>query len=336
MYENGMEKLSGTMSGIWSNFLDNTDMALASFGETVIEVLNLKQVLKDIVDQIEAATEWFNELSESQQKMLLTLTGITAALGPAIFLLGSLGVAIGAISGPMIAVAAGVAAGTTAIIRNWEEIEEYFTSGGGHEMWMDLKETVENAVQLIKDVWRLFGDDIIAITESTFSTVEVLISNSLKQINSFVGFSAKLFAGNLSGAFDEVVTSFKDMGIGLKDLAIALGEWLWSINPPRIAITTLQDLFTETEEKAWQFGDTMLNVSSRVNDGLRNITGQGWSMVDEFNNALDEISGRGKIEHGGIRIPVSIPEDEIISELDKIEASINGTDLSLASKIFPP
>lgn len=62
-------------------------------------------------------------------------------------------------------------------------------------------------------------------------------------------------------------------------------------------------------------------------------------VLDETNALVEEASGR-KFEHGGVRVPVSIPEDQILSDLDavfqELDVIINQHDLSVPDKMFPP
>lgn len=45
-----MDKMSGTLSGLWATLEDNADMALIALGESISENLNLKGLLKDLGD----------------------------------------------------------------------------------------------------------------------------------------------------------------------------------------------------------------------------------------------------------------------------------------------
>tara|TARA_R100000908_G_scaffold21969_2_gene8893 strand:+ start:24956 stop:27382 length:2427 start_codon:yes stop_codon:yes gene_type:complete len=364
MYENGMEKLSDTMGGIWSNFLDSTDLALGKLGKTITEVLDLKGVLREVVEQIDRAAEWFNELSESEQKMLITLTAITAALGPAIFLLGSLSVAIGAISGPMAAVAAGVAVGTSAIIRNWEEIEEYFTSGGGYEMWQSIKSISSETVDIVTGIWDQYGDFLMEKTEQSFGfvlkTMEFTfgrMETMMKKFNGTMDTELNVFEDNWFTTMDKIdgkivnmsLSFVKKFGEAFNLIPSEYDQLVKEFEDRDIEVPDFGLIVTEEElQKMRDYLAKVKEVEAFYQSASEADISLNTAKADEFAKMMKEIAERDVIidpelleldipaVHGGIRIPVTIPEDEIISEMDKIEEAINGADLDLGEKIFPP
>lgn len=344
MYENGMEKLSKTMSGLWSNFIDATDQALSKLGNTVIGILDLKQVLRDVIAQIERATDWFNELEESQQRMIITLTGILAAAGPVIFMLGSLSLAIGAISPVVAGVAAAVAVGTAAILNNWEEVEKYFTTGGGAKMWDDLKSIVSGTIDLIKSIWMIFGEDVMRITSDAFQTILEIVESTLTKINNAVKFWSAVFNGEIKKALGIAVDDFQESFGNIWDILKKVLSLSWSVQPIRLWRSYLKNVFSESEEEAkdlntkianifeqeglqtepWRFG-----VEWRFGDGLNSFENQAKETVENFVRGLD-----------GIELPIKIPEDDMVGEMNRVLSELNDmlndVDISLPDKIFPP
>lgn len=90
MFEDGMKKLSKTADGVYSNFKDNVNIALATFGDEM-------QVAFKISDKVEALGNWIGRLAENfsrlapeTKKTILQIVGFTAVLGPLLIIIGGL------------------------------------------------------------------------------------------------------------------------------------------------------------------------------------------------------------------------------------------------------
>lgn len=201
LFFEGMSKRSNTLAGIFSNFADSASQSLSRVGNTLIETLGIKDLVRDLIAQIDLATDWFTELDESSQRMIISFGLLLAAAGPVIGILGTLSLAIGAISAPVAAVVAAIAVGTAAIITHWEDVEAYFTSGGGAEMWESLKNIVRDTVNIVTRFWEQFGDHIMTITTESFGIVIDIVSASLDAIETIVGTFSSAYDGKYKQAF---------------------------------------------------------------------------------------------------------------------------------------
>ncbi|MBV1758140.1 MAG: hypothetical protein KMY55_09905 [Dethiosulfatibacter sp.] len=129
-----------------------TDVA-ASFGQHLLPIIN------NVIDALRRASEWFGGLTEEQQKTILVVGAVVAAIGPLLIIAGkmmtglsaiitvgkSLGVvltglkaAFAVMTGPIglviIAIAAAIAIGVL-LYKNWDTIKEY-----AQRLWVWIKE----------------------------------------------------------------------------------------------------------------------------------------------------------------------------------------------------
>ena len=92
----------------------------------------------DLVPAIKEWIKWFNALSPSLKNVVLGVLAVTAALPPLLVLLGTIGIVIGGLSIPIIAVAAGIGLVITAFVL-WGDSISSWVSG----VFSDLMESLE-------------------------------------------------------------------------------------------------------------------------------------------------------------------------------------------------
>ena len=129
-FENGMQKMSLTLLGLWSNFKDQLSYALADLGDLLIKTFDLKKVIQNAIDSLKDFTDWFAKLDPGLRKAIANTALWAAALGPILIVIGKIslgwsalipifGKTIGLIKGigtAIAAMAAGQAAATTATV----------------------------------------------------------------------------------------------------------------------------------------------------------------------------------------------------------------------------
>lgn len=97
MFADGMKKQAQTIGGVFSTLRDNVSLALGELGDTIVEELDLKEVMRDMISNIQSAVRWFGSLSSEGKRMGIAIAGIAVAAGPTLLVLGSMGRAIGGI-----------------------------------------------------------------------------------------------------------------------------------------------------------------------------------------------------------------------------------------------
>lgn len=81
-FANLMERMSDTMGGIFSNFLDNVYLVLGALGQEIIESLKLKEAFKKLNDILASVLEKFQGLSASTKRFIIFTALFLIALGP--------------------------------------------------------------------------------------------------------------------------------------------------------------------------------------------------------------------------------------------------------------
>ena len=151
----------------WSLTMNQLTLAGAELGNAIGPVL--VPTIQGLAEAAKSAGEWFGSLDDGTKKTIVTIGGIVAAIGPALVsigkvitavgtitkavgvitpLLGGLGTAFSALTGPIgLAIAAGVL-----IIANWDKIKDTAKKIGKGiaDAWGNLKDKTSEAWDNIK------------------------------------------------------------------------------------------------------------------------------------------------------------------------------------------
>ena len=105
-------------------------------------------------------SEKFNALSPSTKTAIFALGGIAAAIGPVLLGLGGLlkmlpliTAGFTAITGPIGIAIAAIAGAAVLVVKNWDSIKEYFTSGGGSELFDSIKTLFNTVKDVVSNVF---------------------------------------------------------------------------------------------------------------------------------------------------------------------------------------
>ncbi|MDD5229919.1 MAG: tape measure protein, partial [Candidatus Marinimicrobia bacterium] len=84
-----MAAQSESLTGLWSTFKDNINMAMAEIGKNIIETFDLKNKLKGAIDAIGNLTNWFINLPEPIKQASIVFAGLTTvSIGLAVAISG--------------------------------------------------------------------------------------------------------------------------------------------------------------------------------------------------------------------------------------------------------
>lgn len=89
-FNNGMEKLSTTLGGVYSTLKDSVNIAFSELGSEMAKSINLNQLIKDLSDFAGKLTEKFSALSPETKKFITYAVLIATVLAPAILIFSSL------------------------------------------------------------------------------------------------------------------------------------------------------------------------------------------------------------------------------------------------------
>lgn len=164
-----MSNAAEVMAAIQEDTLGGSFRAVSSATEgMMIEIGDvIKGPLQELAKKFVEITKWFGGLSEGQQKMVVAIAGIAAAIGPIIMIIGSLITSISAISGalavlsgPVGLVLAGIAAVIAigvALYKNWDDIMLQVDN---------LKESFSEFVESTKERFVEFGESVVELKDS--------------------------------------------------------------------------------------------------------------------------------------------------------------------------
>ena len=240
-----------------------------SFGEI------LMPAIRAIVEKVQAFVDKLNSLDDAQKQTVVKIALIAAAIGPLLIALGktistvgsvmtgfsaltkgaaklgvklagstgsvtSLGSALGAIAGPVLAVVAIVAVLAAAFkhlwdtneeFRNaitgiWEGIAERFTAFGDAitQRLNTLGFDFQNIVDVLKAVWDGFCQILAPVFEAAFSVISTVLGTVLDGITGLLDVFIGLFTGNWSQLWTGVKEIFSGIWNGITGVfSAALG-----------------------------------------------------------------------------------------------------------------
>lgn len=304
---------------------------------------------KPLIDGIASLARWFADLPAPAQSTILAITGLVAAIGPALMVAGSLASGFGAISaaipivtgvlpalgtaltvltGPIGIVVAAVAGLTVAwtvwgddIIKYFDEkIKPFFSNA-----WNGLKNTAVDAWNAILDFVKGFGLlgvfidglDITAPLSDNITKVGKSIGMSLRGAYNWAQGGINSISDFVGNMVDTVADKMKD----LKDIGLTIGKTIWD---------NVKNAFSSAKDFILQIISNMI-PDNTAGDLLR----KGFDAIglDLPNPTKKKMQLGGILEGygGGDRIPALleageavIPKESVASHRGLIQSLIKG------------
>lgn len=231
-----------------------------SFGEI------LMPMVRSAVEKIQAFVDKLNGMSDAQRETIIKIMAFAAALGPLLIILGktistvgttmkafssltkgvaklgvkiagssgsitSLGSALGAVAGPVLAVVAVVAVLVAAFKHLWDTNEEFRNAITG--IWEGIKEKFaafgdaitqrlnalgfdfQNIVEVLKAVWDGFCQVLAPVFEAAFSVISTVLGTVLDVIVGILDVFIGLFTGNWSQMWNGIKEIFSGIWNGI-------------------------------------------------------------------------------------------------------------------------
>jgi phage-related protein len=277
----GMEKLKAQFGAVFMEIGTKVapilqDVLLPLVQDKIIPIIGL------MADKVANLIEWFGGLDSTTQIVILTIGAIVASIGPFLIIVGkvittvstlipivkSLGVVIGALTGPIgltVLAVTGLVAGIVylwktnedfrnGLIKIWGAIEKTFIKG------LDfIKHKIEVVFNGLKQFWEVWGEAITIY----FKTVWDLIVNAFKtQIDIVIGilkaFMA-LFRGDWQGLWDAV-------------RGILSATWVGLNNSFNYIVKAILGIFNS-------FGIDLRQVFTNIWDGIKALTSNAWQGI---------------------------------------------------------
>ena len=215
----------------------------AELGKQLLPIVN--KVLSKIIDLI----AWFNGMDESQKKIVLTILGVLAVLGPLLMFVGSILGAITAITGatwlwnsallanPITWIIIAIIAFIAIIILLWNKCEWFRNLIMG--LWNGLKKGFQIAFDFIKEI---------------FTKVWDVIKGIMDKVKEIFGFVFKIIYTIIKKYVDTYIAIFKGIWTAIK--------WV---------IDKIKNGFSAMAEKVKSIFESIKNVVKGIFDGVVNL-----------------------------------------------------------------
>ena len=233
-----IEQYQGSAEAMAATMLDNLPGQITIL-KSQIEALAislgemLMPTIREIVGKIQGFVDKLNSMDASQRKQLIKIAAIAAAVGPILIVVGKLvaaigsimqmapvvsgalkaiGVAVGGISAPVLAVVAaiGVLVGAFATLWNnneefrngmtatWEGIKASFSDfvSAIEERMPAIKEAFNNVVEFIKPLWEAYCNMLAPTFQAAFDTIKLILDALFNAIVSVIDMITGLLTGN--------------------------------------------------------------------------------------------------------------------------------------------
>lgn len=202
----------------------------------------LTPIITPFIAQIRDLISNFREMSPETQKLIVTIAGIAAAIGPVLIVVGNMITAIGAIAsvvskaGVVIkgvgAVISGVAAGPIAliiagiaalaaivytVIKNWEPIKEFFTN-----LWNRIKGIFSGAMQAIGN----FITEKFNAVVSFLGGIRDKIIGVFQRVKDRIASIWEGIVGSIKGAINSVIAAINGMIGRINGISVTIPDWV--------------------------------------------------------------------------------------------------------------
>ena len=155
IFEGQMEKQSQTLFGLASTLKDNVFNALVKVGDKLVDVFQVKEGMRKLIEWIGDATKRFVEFADTNPELtrfLFIFAGVVAVAGPVLIALGlavvaagglvtafgTLAGAVAALLSPFGLLAAGAALAAYLIYLNWDGIVEWM-----QKLWRGISDALD-------------------------------------------------------------------------------------------------------------------------------------------------------------------------------------------------
>jgi hypothetical protein len=196
----------------------------------VFEILKVKigEIIKPYVEKlgnfIKGLADRFSQLSPHAQRMVVLIAAVAAAIGPLLIVLGTLAIAIGAISLPMVIVGAGVAALAVVIYRNWASISAF----------------IHKHAKAISQVIHITWAAIKLATKIAWAAIQLAVIHPIQMLVKIIIPIVKFIADHWKATWQRMKDVFSGVWNGL--VAIARGPLNLLIGLLNLVISALDDV----------------------------------------------------------------------------------------------
>jgi len=300
--------LMGVVHEIGSKLLPIfTDKLVPVFQDQVIPLIRrLGEFVGRLID-------WFTGLDPKWQKTILGATGLAAALGPVLIVVGKvitvIGAVVAALSIKIIIIAAVVAAiaglvtwfikawNTNEEFRErvmeiWEHIKEFGIEIWGilketlSEIWEALQETFQMVLERMQEFWDVWGETILEVAEIVWEQIKLTIETIINIVSDIIQLVLAIIRGDWEGAWEAVLSILETTWAFIEETVENATEAMRSVI--ELAMETIAEFWEDiwTNLRDWFF---------ELLEGIAEFFEETWtSLKDWFFELLENV--REKVE----------------------------------------
>ena len=219
--------------------------AAEEFAIAISEVL--LPAFQKLLDKVQTAVDWLNQLTPAQKESMLKFLGLAAALGPVLLLIGKgislfgklqgllgilsggAGIAGGAFAGmalPIIGIIAGIAALIALFVHLFNTNEQFRDKVTG--IWEQIKTMFSGVVEFftalfgfLKGLWENNFLNIQGITQSGFQYIVDIFTFMIQLITDIFSVFTMLLQGDWQGALEAIKTLGINFWNGIKKIFVS-------------------------------------------------------------------------------------------------------------------
>lgn len=325
----------GESATSFANLKEAISQLAIAFGEELLPLLI------PFIEDLTAMIKTFSDMDDGTKKLILSIAGILAAIGPVVTVIGTvlglmssvaviattLGVTIGALVTPVAAVVAAVVAfiaALVAIVTNWDAIVE------------DLKARFE----IFKIIVKYLGEEIWGFLTDLFSQIGSGLASFLDMIGSgILSFVERVISNIILGGINivnKVKETWNNIKSGWRSLVSEASMW---------GSDLIQNIISGITSKISSLVSAVSNVASRVRSYLHfsepdvgplsdfhtwmpdMMKGLAKGIEDNLylvDNAIGDVastlSGGTNVNYGGVVINLNVPQgangQQILNEIE--------------------
>jgi phage-related minor tail protein len=340
-----IEQYQGSAEAMAATMLDNLPGQITIL-KSQIEALAisigemLMPTIREIVGKIQGFVDKLNSMDEAQRKQIIKIAAIAAAVGPILIVVGKLvaaigsimqyapvisgalkaiGIAIGGISAPVLAVVAaiGVLVGVFATLwknneqfRNsmtatWEGIKASFEGfiAAIQERMPAITEAFNNVISVVKPLWEAYCNMLAPTFQMAFDAIKNILDGLLNAIIGVIDMLTGIFTGNKELFMQGLMTFLTAIWTTilnwwtifwtwvLNTINVVLGFFGTSVEQIKTLITTfLIELGAKIVEKATEIVEFVTEKINEVCDFIASLPDKFYQWgVDMIQSLIDGI-----------------------------------------------
>lgn len=346
MAETQLDNLPGQLTILKSSL----EGAAIAFGELLLPVI------KDIIAAIQRFTDWINNLSDTQKKVIVKIAEVLAVVGPLLLIVGKvvtlvskvmnvikiLKPAIAALNAVMAAnpiilivtLIAGLIAALVALYKKNEDFRNFVDNA-----WAAIKETVSTVVNAL----------VTFFTE----TIPNALKAAIDWVKNFADKIAKFFTETIPNKLSQLIDWFKSLPgkiwdallnaiAKVKQWGVDLGNWVKTKIPE--VVTSIVTKFKELPGKLLSVGKNLVEglwngINDKVGWVLNKIKGFGSKVLNGIKSIFGIASPSkktkemGKYLAEGLALGIEDNEDLVTDSADSLAGGLLETLKSMTEKL---